>query len=131
MNQYYFDLAKKSAEIAGDPVKAEYIFCQWKHETGDFSSALCLDYNNLGGITTTTPNDLPQPDGELWYRKFDTPEDYADFFGRYLKLYAEDGMYEITCLEDYVKALKHGGYFGDSLENYLANTERIYAEEFG
>lgn len=130
INLTFFDLAKKSAEIAGEPIKAEWIYVQWVHETDDFRSALADEYHNLGGLTQTTPNDTPQPDGNCYYMQFDSFEDYADYFGRYLRYYADVGINEAQTLADYITSLKDGGYFGDSLENYLSDCERIYEQEF-
>ncbi|HWR41833.1 hypothetical protein [Sporomusa sp.] len=62
--------------------------------------------------------------------QFDSYEDYAEYFGKYLKYYEENGIYNSTCIDDYIVALKNGGYFGDSLENYLASVKQIYAENF-
>lgn len=117
-NDYYWRLAQRSAELAGIP--AEWIYSQWVHETGNFTSELCLNYNNLGGITQLEKNNLPQPDGNYFYMEFSTAEDYADYFGYYLTLYREDGIYEATDILSYAEALKSGGYFGDSVENYVA-----------
>ena len=131
MNQYFYDLAKRAAGIAGEPIQAEWIYCQWAHETGGFDSALSLEYYNLGGLTQTTPNDTPQPDGDCYYMQFDSYEAYADYFGRYLRYYQENGIYNAQSIDDYIVALKDGGYFGDSLENYLSSVKRIYSGEFG
>lgn len=133
MNQYFYTLAKRAADIAnhytdGDPIKANWIYAQWAHETGNFTSAMCNQYHNLGGLTQTTPNDTPQPDGDFWYMQFENFEDYAYYFGRYLHYYAENGIYDSVTLDDYVRALKEGGYFGDSYENYLAGCKHYYAE---
>lgn len=130
MSQYFYELAKISAEIAGPPIKAEWIYSQWSHETAGFTSELCNDYHNLGGLCQATPNDTPQPDGDLFYMKFKNFIDYAEYFGKYLKLYAEDGIYESETLDDYVAALKRGGYFGDTLENYLAGCHAVYDKLF-
>lgn len=129
INDYYWGLAQRSAAISGLP--AEWIYCQWVHETGNFMSALCTQYNNLGGLTQTVRNDTPQPDGNYYYMQFATKEDYADYFGRYLRLYAEDGIYEAANIPTYAAALKHGGYFGDILENYTAGMTAAYKEAFG
>ena len=137
MNEYFFNLAKRSAELANsysegaNNIKPEWIYCQWVHESGNFTSELCTQYHNLGGLTQTTPNDTPQPDGDYYYMQFDSYEAYAEYFGRYLRYYAEDGIYNAQSLDDYIAALKHGGYFGDDLNAYLADCKRIYAEEFG
>ena len=131
MNEYFYGLAKQTAAKAGPPIRPEWIYCQWAHETGDFTSALCTGYHNLGGLTQAEANDTPQPDGSYYYKQFGSYEDYADYFGHYLTFYREDGIYDAQTLDDYVRALKHGGYFGDSLENYLAGCYQFYAAEFG
>lgn len=128
INHYYFALAQRASAISGLP--AEWIYSQWVHETGNFTSELCIRYNNLGGITQETPNDIPQPDGTLWYMQFATPEAYADYFGRYLRLYAENGIFGAQTIEEYAAALKDGGYFGDSLDNYVAGMTAAYQEAF-
>ena len=63
--------------------------------------------------------------------QFDSYESYAEYFGKYLRLYDENGIYQSENLADYVAALKDGGYFGDTLANYLAGTHAIYVAEFG
>lgn len=132
MNQYFYDLARIAAEKAneghGDIIKPEWIYSQWSHETGGFGSVLANEYHNLGGLTQITPNDTPQPDGDYYYKQFDSFEDYANYFGRYLRYYEEDDIYNATCIDDYVRSLKHGGYFGDTLENYLTSCKRILEE---
>jgi hypothetical protein len=136
MNEYFYELAKHSAEIANEysdgvnNIKSEWIYCQWAHESTNFASELAESNHNLGGLCQKTPNDTPQPDGNQFYINFATFEDYADYFGKYLHYYAEDGIYEAQSLVDYVTALKHGGYFGDALENYIADTQAIYEECF-
>lgn len=128
INQYYWGLAQRAAAIAGLP--AEWIYSQWVHETGNFSSDLCIEYNNLGGVTQVQPNDTPQPDGNCYYMQFASPEAYADYFGWYLTQYAEDGIYQATSIAEYAEALKHGGYFGDTLENYIAGMAAACKEAF-
>lgn len=129
-NQYFYNLAVRAAELAGEPIIPEWIYCQWYHETGGFDSELANEYHNLGGLTQEEPNNTPQPDGGNYYIQFGSYEDYAEYFGKYLRYYAEDGLYDSTCIDDYIRALKHGGYFGDTLENYLSSVKSIYENEF-
>ena len=105
LNEYFYGLAQRAAELAGVPIKAEWIYAQWVHETGNFTSDLCINYHNLDGITQTTPNDTPHPDGSCYYMQFDSYEGYAEYFGRYLRYYAEDGAYNAQNLYDYLAAL--------------------------
>ena len=128
INEYYWGLAQQAASISGLP--AEFVYSQWVHETGGFTSDMCTQYNNLGGVTQAEPNDTPQPDGNCYYMQFATPEDYADYFAWYLTQYAEDGIYQAQSIAEYAAALQHGGYFGDTLENYIAGMTAAYQEAF-
>jgi hypothetical protein len=129
VNEYYWNLAQRSGKLAN--INPRFIYCQWVHETGNFTSELCTKYHNLGGLTQTEPNDLPQPDGSLWYMEFANAEMYAEYFGRYLRYYEENGIYNATTIMQYAQALKNGGYFGDSVENYVSGMESAYAEAWG
>ena len=130
VNSYFYGLAKMAKSFAAERgvtnVSAKWIYSQWYHETGGFTSELQASNHNLGGLTQTTPNDSPQPDGNCYYMEFDTFEDYARYFGHYLGYYKEDGIDGATTLYEYLVALKHGGYFGDSLDNYYGNCKYIF-----
>lgn len=130
VNEYFYGLAKMAksyaAERGVENVSAKWIYSQWYHETGGFESELQASNHNLGGLTQYQPNDTPQPDGNMYYMNFDTFEDYAEYFGHYLGYYKEDGICDATDLYGYITALKHGGYFGDSFDNYYGNCKYIY-----
>lgn len=91
-------------------ISADLIYGQWYHESGGFSSQLAKENNNFGG--------LKNPDGS--YMSFNAPGDFANYFAKYIKLYAEDGVMSATTPEEYATALKHGGYYEDSVSNYAA-----------
>lgn len=118
MQDYFYKLALNSAVIAGGHIQPLWIYGQWRHETAFFTSPVCTELHNLGGLCQQIPNDYPQPDGDLYYMTFSSYVECADYFGRYLRLYQDDGIFDAYTLYDYCKALKKGGYFGDSLENY-------------
>ena len=135
INELYLEAAKESARIANDgydnnPIDYKILYSQWSHETNGFTSDLCEEYNNLGGVTQTSVNNTPQPDGQYYYMQFESVEEYAEYFGRYLRLYEENGIYEATDIESYAAALKDGGYFGDTLENYVAGMTAAYNDAF-
>lgn len=130
VNEYFYNLAERAAALAGELIDPKWIYCQWFHETGGFASELSDTYYNLGGLTQVTPNDTPQPDGTCYYMQFTSYEDYAEYFGKYLRYYEENGIYNAGCLEDYVRALKDGGYFGDTLENYINGCMAVYEASF-
>lgn len=118
-NKKFYRLAERAAVVAGFPIQPLFIYLQWCHETNLFTSELCLNTCNLAGLCQFTPNQFPQPDGSLYYMQFASYDDCAEYFGRYLRLYYEDGLYSSYSIETYAAALKNGGYFGDSLENYI------------
>ena len=127
--QPYWDAAQIAGGISG--IKAEILYCQWYHETAGFTSELCLKYNNLAGVTQTQPNDLPQPDGDYYYMQFDDLRDWARYFGKFIRLF--DGVANSTdfTIPEYATALKEEGYFGDTLENYIAGMTVAWEISFG
>lgn len=136
MNDYFYNLATVASQIATEydlQIDPRWIYCQWVHESSDFTSDLAVSNHNLGGLTQVSYNDTPQPDGDFYYINFPTYEDYARYFGNYLHYFIDGGLDTATTLEEYITALKNspsGAYFGDSLENYISNCERIYNETF-
>lgn len=122
----YYRLALIASAKSGIP--ADWIYSQWAHETADFTSELCLSYNNFGGVTQVEDNGLSQPDGAYYYMRFDTPVLFAEYFGDYLNLYHDDGIHSALSLYDYVMALHAGGYFGDDPDNYYYGCNRFYEE---
>lgn len=125
MSKPYYDLAQSVSEKTGLP--ADWVWAQWAHETGGFKSQLMRENWNFGGLTQVEPNgeENKQPDGGNYYMKFNSPEEYADYFARYIKLYEEDGVFNAQNVDEYVQALKRGGYFGDSVEKYTAGVKNF------
>ena len=137
INGYFYELAKNAAQAAAEKgianIDPRWLYAQWAHESDNFTSKLTMDNHNLGGVTQNTPNDSPQPDGGNYYINFASYEDYANYFGHYLYGFVDGGVDQATTLEEYIIALKNspsGEYFGDSLENYVTDCQRIYDENF-
>lgn len=118
----YYDLAEVSARIANDRlheqgidshISADWIYAQWRYESGDFTSRMNEENNNPGGLTQVEPNgeENRMTNSNLYAKVFDTPEEYADYFGRYLAKYAENGIGNATTVDEYLQALQQGGYF--------------------
>ena len=138
----YWECAKISAQISGIP--AEWIYAQWKHESGNFTNWGTTAANNLGGLKKFRDQpewfdgDATSPEGDD-YQVFDSPEAYALYFGRYLLMYREDGICEATTTRQYAEALRHGGYYGDmpgmtgeeSVDNYAVGLDNAMQEAFG
>lgn len=110
--------AQYVSEKTGIP--ANLIFAQWKLESGNFSSQLTKENLNLGGLTQTTPNgeDNKQPDGNNYYKKYGSVQEYADdYINSFIKYYKFDPA-DIKSPEAFAKLLKDNGYYGASLESY-------------
>lgn len=122
----YMDLAEIAAQEfqnkTGRYLDPNLIWAQWYHETGGFTSEPFRTGNNLGGFTTTEDmgDDWRQPDGDLWYRPFSSREEGARFAGAYLANYVENGIADATDPVSYAQALKNGGYYGASVEEYAS-----------
>lgn len=122
----YMDLAEIAAQEfqnkTGRYLDPNLIWAQWYHETGGFTSELFRTGNNLGGFTTTEDmgDDWRQPDGDLWYKPFSSREEGARFAGTYLANYVENGIADATDPVSYAQALKNGGYYGASVEEYAS-----------
>ena len=140
VNDYFWQLAQRAASAATEKglgnIDARWIYAQWVHESDNFTSKLFLENKNSGGLTQEEDNgeENHQPDGGYWYKVFETYEDYADFFGHYLRYFIDGGVDQATTLVEYVEALKRspsGAYFGDDLDNYIVNCELRYNTAFG
>jgi hypothetical protein len=105
-NKEMMGLANQVSSQTGIP--ADLIYGQWGHESGNFSSDLAKENNNFGGLKNSSGD----------YMNFDSPQDFASYFAKYIKLYAEDGILQANTPEEYAAALKHGRYFEDSVSNY-------------
>lgn len=110
----YFKMAQQVSEKTGVP--AELIYGQWYHESSGFSSQLARENNNFGGVTQISPNDSPQPDGSNYYMKFNSPQEYADYYASLIQKYPEAKNAKTP--EEFAHVLKQGGYYTDSEENY-------------
>ena len=137
----YWQAAQKSSEISGVP--AEWIYCQWVHESTNvdhdspdygkpFCSDLAKEQFNFGGITQEEENDTPMPDGRFYYIKFASLDEYASYFGRYIKKYFPKAAASLT-MEEYAYNLKNGEdyeYYGDTYEVYRDGMNEAYSLYF-
>jgi hypothetical protein len=138
VNEYFYGIAQIAAQSAAENkgltnIDPRWVYCQFAHETGRFTSDLQASNHNLGGLTQTTPNSTPQPDGNCYYINFDSFEDYGIYLGKYLAGFVDGGIDQATNLEEYITALKNspsGAYFGDSLENYINGCQAVWDECF-
>lgn len=123
-NGEYYKLALQVAETTG--IDANLIYAGWCHETNGFTSEVCKTLNNFGGLKKfrdqpegITDDMCTSSEGDP-YQAFDSPKHYSKYFAYYITLYKEDGIFEADTVEKYADALKHGGYYGDPVEVYVA-----------
>lgn len=104
---------KAGSRLGIDP---RLIFEQWQHETGNFSSRVAKDDNNLAGIRNG-----------VGYRHFDSIDAFANYYAGLLqnKRYTSQGILQAKTEEDFAGALKRGGYYEDSYDNYVNGMKRF------
>lgn len=114
----YYELAERAAQVANEDlgtnnIDPHWVYAQWQHESGNFTSRMAQENNNFGGVTQVEPNgeENKMTNSNLYAMMFDSPEDYADYFGHYLAKYAENGIGEASNVDEYLAALQNGGYF--------------------
>lgn len=132
----YYELAERTAQVANadlntNNIDPRYVYAQWQHETGNFTSRLAIENNNFGGITQKEPNGEENrlPGTDLYFKIFDSPEDYAEYCGHYLAKFADTGIGEATNLDEYLTALYNGHYFTpkDNKDNaYFNGVHALY-----
>ena len=65
--------------------------------------------------------------------KFDSPDDYASYFGRYIRKYFPTAAKAGT-MEEYAYALKYGEpyvYYGDEYDVYINGMKSAHEDAFG
>lgn len=132
----YYELAERTAQVANadlgtNNIDPRWIYAQWQHETGNFTSQLTTENNNFGGITQKEPNGEENrlKGTNLYFKIFDSPEDYAEYCGHYLAKFADTGIGEATNLDEYLTALYNGHYFTpkDNKDNaYFNGVHALY-----
>ncbi len=136
----YYELAEHAAQVANadlgtDNIDPHYIYAQWQHESGDFTSRMATENNNFAGVTQVEPNgeENKMTNSNLYAMMFDSPEDFADYFGHYIAKYAENGIGEASNLDEYLAALQNGGYFtsdDNSGGHYYSGVHAYYDGDF-
>lgn len=123
-------IAVESAKAIGlTNIKQEWVYAQFMHESAGMTSKLAIENKNLGGLTQEEDNgeENRQPDGNYWYKNFDSYEEYANYFGRYLQYFQDgSGVQNATTKNEYILALKDspsGAYFGATLDEYIQGTD--------
>lgn len=103
-------------------VDPKFIFGQWYHESGAFTSQLAVENYNFGGMTQSEPTGDPadkQPprDGNNYYMHFANPEEWAEYYAWYINRCP--GVAGSNSVENFAQALKDNGYYGASISEYI------------
>jgi len=118
--KFYFDLLEEEFNY----LTARYIFAQAAHETGNFTSDIFKNNNNLFGmklprVRNTTA--IGERKGHAIYRStIDSIKDFKIYFK------ASKLMQTFTSPGAYVKALKERKYFEADEKEYLNGVEYFY-----
>lgn len=114
----YYELAERAAQVANadlgtNNLDPTWIYAQWRLESSDFTSDLAKENNNYGGVTQKEPNGEENrlKGTNLYFKIFDSPEEYAEYMGHYLAKYAPYGIGEAHDVDSYLDALYAGNYF--------------------
>ena len=114
----YYELAERAAQVANETlgtnnIDPHWIYAQWRLESSDFTSDLAKENNNYGGVTQEEPNGEENrlKGTNLYFKIFDSPEEYAEYMGHYLAKYAPYGIGDAHDVDSYLDALYAGNYF--------------------
>ena len=102
-------------------VDPRLVLAQLSHESANFDSDLARSANNYGGLTTTENTGMPQPDGNMQYARFSSPEDFVD---HYFKWWGSTIQGAGSDVQKFTSKLKAEGYFGADLGSYTQAVER-------
>ena len=78
-------------------------------------------FNLIAGLTTTENTGMPQPDGNMQYARFASPEDFVD---HYFKWWGSTIQGSGSDVQKFTSKLKAEGYFGADLGSYTQAVER-------
>ena len=102
-------------------VDPRLVLAQLSHESANFDSDLARSANNYGGLTTTENTGMPQPDGNMQYARFSSPEDFVD---HYFKWWGDTIKDSGSDVDAFTSKLKNEGYFGADLGSYTQAVKR-------
>ena len=102
-------------------VDPRLVLAQLSHESANFDSDLARSANNYGGLTTTENTGMPQPDGNMQYARFASPEDFVD---HYFKWWGDTIKDSGSDVDAFTSKLKNEGYFGADLGSYTSAVKR-------
>jgi hypothetical protein len=115
----HYDVAEKVAARTG--IAPAIIYAQMQHETGNFTNRGAFELHNYSGIN------VPGGKGQD-YRNFKSDDDYADYYSDLLKR-KYSGALGAQSADSFAKALKAGGYYGDTEANYSAGIKNYMGQD--
>ena len=105
----YWSMAARSAAKANVPT--EWVYAQWRFESGDFTSYICTNYYNAGGLKK-----FREYSKDPEWQSFENWDDFVNYYGWYITQYS--GSSTCKTFGEYMKCLKDGGYFEEPLDIY-------------
>ena len=108
--------------------QAKILTSQAAHETGNFTSAIFLNNNNLFGMKLPNSRQttaIGQKDG---FAYFENLEDSINDLIIYLK---SQSIVKFSTVDNYVNQIKERNYFVEDLEQYKKSVKQFYNQYFG
>lgn len=99
-------------------VSPKLVFEQFQHETGNFTNRGARELHNFAGIN------VPGGNGQD-YRKFASDDAMAKYLGHLYSSSRYAGLSQAQTIEQFAEVLHRGGYFTDSLANYVGGMQRF------
>jgi hypothetical protein len=98
-------MAERASKVSGIP--ADWIWAQWANEAGpNFDSDLARENNNYAGMTV--PESMPGTwDRQYHWGKWDTNEDFADYFGRIMLKWDDPAATSAKTMYEYVNNIQN------------------------
>lgn len=107
---------------------ARYITAQAAHETGNFTSKIFKENNNLFGMKLALIRKTTATGEKYGHATYNSIEDSVKDF----KIYYDNFKYmrDYSSIAVYVQALKRNKYFEDNQDNYTRGVELFYKKYF-
>lgn len=124
--RYDADVASKPHGDVANAVATQYdlpaklIYAQMQHESGNFTNWGSRKANNYTGMTTSMGGRFKTEDG---YTIFPSDADFVEWYGKTLA--NEPGIRDATDAQSWAEALKKGGYYEASVEEYANGVNRF------
>ena len=104
--KFTIPMAERASKISGIP--ADWIWAQWANESGEnFDAGVAgSGLHNYAGLTVTP--DMPgEQDGSMRWGKWNSDEEFADYFGKYITKWDDPASTSAKTMYEYVNNIQN------------------------